>query len=119
MRKTPSPQFGQLLQLFSNVEIQDLKVSLEEIDSFFFYQKRTSFFSQETVPKASLPSSVLSTKKSSSNCLAFVPIRVKKIVSCPDLYFLRVRSSVSLKDGRLVTPHVTQLKSTGKNTLNF
>ena len=78
MRKTPSPQFGQLLQLFSNVEIQDLKVSLEEIDSFFD-QKRTSFFSQETVPKASLPSSILATKKSSSNYLAFVPIRVKTL----------------------------------------
>ena len=25
---TPSPQFGQLVQLFFNVEIQDLKVSL-------------------------------------------------------------------------------------------
>ena len=25
---TPSPQFGQLVQLFSDVEIQDLKVSL-------------------------------------------------------------------------------------------
>ena len=43
----------------------------------FLTKNAPLFFSQDTVPNASLPSSVLSTKKSSSNCLAFVPIRVK------------------------------------------
>ena len=93
---------------------------LEEKDTFID-QKCTSFFSQETVPKASLPSSHLSTKKSSSNCLSFVHILVKTFLSlsCPDLYFLRVRSSVSLKGGRLVTRLAIQLRSTGMNTHNF
>ena len=41
---SPSPQFGQLVQLFSDVKIYDLKVSLE-----LKIQKNSSF-SPETVP---------------------------------------------------------------------